>query len=221
MIIAADGTNSIVRKQLAPKLDTSPKLVGIRQYYRGVNLSQNHNHVYFRNGTNGYFWAFPLKDDLWNIGYGTPEHKPKENGNVKDEYQFFINHFPELKKAMANAVPQEKIVGHKLASFSKKAKISGDGFMLAGDAGFLIDPAWGHGIDKAMISGRYAAETAIEAIKSNDFSSSTLRKYDQKVHQRFGSEMRKQYLMVKYFGKYNALLKFIAPFLKMIDKRIS
>jgi flavin-dependent dehydrogenase len=108
-----------------------------------------------------------------------------------------------------------------LAYYSRKTPLSGDGFILAGDAAHLIDPAWGHGIDKAMISGRYAAETAINAIQSNNFDVESLKIYDRIIYRRLGKMLQFQYLMVKLFGKHSWLLRLIAPVLKVLDKRIS
>lgn len=221
LIIGADGTNSVVRKFLSPELNQLQKTVGLRQYYEGVELSKDHNHVYFRKGFVGYFWAFPLGNDQWNIGYGVPDNKKFQKVGLKEDFHYFIEEFPELTAAFKNAKASEKIKGYKLACFSKRAQISGDGFMLCGDAAYLIDPAWGHGIDKAMISGRIAAEESARAFENNDLSSKRLSTYDKRIYKQFGKELTQQFLLVKYFAKYNGLLKYISPFLKLIDKRIS
>jgi flavin-dependent dehydrogenase len=49
------------------------------------------------------------------------------------------------------------IQGLGLPLGSKKRKISGDGFLLVGDAAALIDPFTGEGIGNAMCSGMLAA----------------------------------------------------------------
>ena len=64
---------------------------------------------------------------------------------------------------------------------SRFAKLSGSRFMLVGDAGSLIDPLQGHGIDKAMISGKLAAIQAIQCFEKDDFNADFLKNYKQQI----------------------------------------
>lgn len=50
-----------------------------------------------------------------------------------------------------------------------------DGMMIAGDAGGLVNGT--HGLNLAMYSGKYAADTAAEALEKGDVSSKALKKY--------------------------------------------
>jgi electron transfer flavoprotein-quinone oxidoreductase len=52
----------------------------------------------------------------------------------------------------------------------------GDGVLLCGEAGKIID-MWGTGVPPAILSGMMAAQTVELAIKKNDYSAKTLRKY--------------------------------------------
>jgi flavin-dependent dehydrogenase len=67
--------------------------------------------------------------------------------------------------------------------------LSGEGYLLVGDAGHLIDPFTGEGISHAMISGVYAADVAHEAIAEKDLGASRLRAYDARVWRRLGKEL--------------------------------
>ena len=72
---------------------------------------------------------------------------------------------------------------------SKQRPLSGDGFLLVGDAGHLIDPFTGEGISHAMISGAHAADIAREALALHDLSAARLRAYDERVWKRLGKEL--------------------------------
>ncbi len=84
----------------------------------------------------------------------------------------------------------EPIQGWSLPMGSRRWKLSQDHLMLVGDAGALIDPFTGEGIGNAMLSGKIAAEIAVEAIKEQDFSANRLREYDEKVYQKIGQELQ-------------------------------
>ena len=60
-------------------------------------------------------------------------------------------------------------------------KLHGDGILIAGDAaGFINVPAL-KGAHYAMQSGVFAADTILEACKNKDFSSETLKTYDDRI----------------------------------------
>ena len=49
--------------------------------------------------------------------------------------------------------------------------------MLIGDTGGFVSPISGEGIQTAVVSGKVAAETAIEALQEEDYSKTMLKKY--------------------------------------------
>ena len=72
----------------------------------------------------------------------------------------------------------------------QKRKISGDRFLLLGDAASLIDPFTGEGIGNAIRSGRVAAEHIVNAFKANDFSPSSNQAYDNEIYRRMWPELK-------------------------------
>jgi electron transfer flavoprotein-quinone oxidoreductase len=57
--------------------------------------------------------------------------------------------------------------------------------MIIGDAGMLVNNLHWEGTNLAMISGKYAAETAIKALNTKDFSKKTLSQYERKLNKSF------------------------------------
>ena len=72
---------------------------------------------------------------------------------------------------------------------SRRCKLSGNGYLLVGDAAHLIDPFTGEGISHAMISGVHAADVAHEMIVTKDVSANAAKQYDQRVWKRLGKEL--------------------------------
>ena len=60
------------------------------------------------------------------------------------------------------------------------------GFIAAGDSAGHVNPTTGGGIGAAATSGHFAAQTAINAIESDDVSESSLWDYNVKVMESFG-----------------------------------
>src|SRR5690606_20720540 len=81
------------------------------------------------------------------------------------------------------------IQGMGLPLASKRRKLSGDNYMLIGDAGHLLDPFTGEGISHAMISGVHAADVATGSPTAQDLSAKRLKDYDRRVWKRLGQEL--------------------------------
>ena len=75
----------------------------------------------------------------------------------------------------------------------------GPGTMVLGDAAGFTKPTTGGGIYYGMMSGRIAAETALEALDSGDLSDRTLQRYEQRWKREFGREMDVGYYARKLF----------------------
>jgi acetyl-CoA carboxylase beta subunit len=108
-----------------------------------------------------------------------------------------------------------------------------DGALLAGDAAMLVNNVHWEGTNLAMMSGKYAAETAIDALEKGDFSANTLSLYQKKLENSFILKDLKSYkdvmgfaeknsdaLMGYYPQKVNEFFKqFIAPHDRAGDRR--
>ena len=139
----------------------------------------------------GYFWVFPLPDNEANIGLGMlSSYISKRKINLKEQMLNVIANEPALKERFANAEIIEDIQGFGLPLGSQKRVLSGDRFMLIGDAASLIDPITGEGIGNAIRSGRYAADQIISCFKQQDFGSAFIKSYDEYLYSKIWGEMR-------------------------------
>lgn len=195
LIIAGDGERSIIAKKLGGHQKALQHFsAGIRVYYEGVTQMHPKNYIelhFIKEFLPGYVWVFPLPNGRANVGAGILSSHISKNGlNLREMLQKTIREHPSLKERFSNAKPLEKVKGWGLPLGSRRPSISGDNFLLTGDAASLIDPFTGEGISNAMLSGMYAAEIASKAIVSNDYSKKNLMQYDQRVYQRLGGELK-------------------------------
>jgi len=195
IVIGADGERSVVNKQVA-KYRNSDKhfAAAVRAYYTNVagmkegNLIELH---YIKEAVPGYLWVFPLPNGGCNVGMGILSSAAKKGKrNLRKELTEILKTHPRFKDRFANAQLEGKILGWGLPLGSKKRKMSGDNYILTGDAASLIDPLTGEGIGNAVISGKYAAVYAMEALEANDFSAEFFQRYDQMIHKKLRNELR-------------------------------
>jgi flavin-dependent dehydrogenase len=121
--------------------------------------------------------------------------------NLKATLNKALEEDPYFRERFKNANLEGKIQGWGLPLGSKKRNISGDGFMLVGDAASLIDPFTGEGIGNAMLSAKIAVDTAERAMKADDFSASTLNQYDKAVYKKLWKELQLSHQLQKLSTK--------------------
>lgn len=214
LIIGADGAQSIVTKTLGNiPVEKKHYSAGIRSYYRGVTgfHPENFIELHFINDLlPGYFWIFPLPDGQANVGLGMLSSDVKKyRVNLKEKLHHLITQHPIISQRFAHAVPVGEVKGFGLPLGSKKRRISGEGFMLTGDAASLIDPFSGEGIGNAMLSGKIAASHAIQCFEAGDFSAQFMEAYDAAVYAKIWSELKLSHNMQKLVN-FPWLFNFIA-----------
>ncbi|MBN2426377.1 MAG: geranylgeranyl reductase family protein [Calditrichaceae bacterium] len=195
MIIDAGGDHSLMARYNG-NVNRKPSDIyaGLRQYYRNVNGTHSANLIemhFLKETSPGYFWIFPLPDHTANVGIGMLSSDIKKNKvNLRKVFLDAIHKNPDLKIRFKDASPIDDVRGWRLPLGTAAKKLSGGRFLLAGDAGSLVDPFTGEGIGNAMLSGSIAAEIAAKAIEAFNFSAEFLYQYDQRIEDRLGSEFK-------------------------------
>lgn len=175
MIIAADGTNSIVRRKLGfPSSQSTARLLRVL-----VPVDPETNPVWqakksifdfscIQRGVRGYMWEFPcVVDGVPHCNYGIYDSnigvRPRQpHGNFK---QTFADWLAERGVSMDSV----ELKGHPVRWFSRKAEFSKPRVLLTGDAAG-VDPLFAEGISYAMEYGTIVADTICHAIEHGDYS---------------------------------------------------
>jgi len=213
LILGCDGANSIVRKKLSNlKIDKNNHATAVRAFYKNVKGMESDTFElhFLKEIRPAYLWVFPMKDSLANVGIGLPTHKVIKNKvNLKKLLNNTIESNNYLKARFSDAELIGNIEGAPLPLCSKKLKISGEMYMLCGDAASIIDPLSGEGIGQAMISGRYAAWHAIKCFKNNKFDDKFMSEYDSILYQKIWKLSRNRNFIKKLITYFPALIKLI------------
>lgn len=200
LIIAADGPLSPIARHWGELVtEASHNCFGIRAYYEGVSDMDTEQFIelhFLPEILPGYFWIFPLPDGRANVGIGMRADKMQSKKiNLKKSLEEIIQRHPRIASRFSSAKVIDGIKQWSLPLGSKRRKISGAGYLLTGDAAQLIDPFTGEGIGNALMSGMFAAETALAAIQQNRLDEAFLSSYDATVYGRLGSELSLSYRM--------------------------
>lgn len=236
IVILADGVNSLLAKQIGLRKEIKPHDValGIKEVIKldkdkieaRFNLNDGEGAIYelFGGpmlGMLGLGYLYTNKETVSiGVGVGLDELadrklKPYE---ILDELKAHPSIKPLLKDGelieySAHLIPE--------GGYKKIPKLYTHGAMVVGDSAMLVNNLHWEGTNLAMISGKYAGETAIAALEKSDFSENTLALYQKKLENSFIIKDLKSYkdLMDIAHGRANSYLgyypKKISEFFKM------
>lgn len=214
VIIGADGDKSIIRRQFMGG-EASPKAyaVGLRGYYEGVTGMHSDNFIelhFLPEVLPGYLWIFPLPNGRANVGVGLLSEIVREKKiNLREQMLYAIKNNPNIAPRFANATLIDKIQGWGLPLAMERQALSGDRFILCGDAASLVDPFSGEGIGNALYSGMLAAMALKELLPTGDLSAGRLKTaYDDVVYKRLGDEFKISATLQR-LSKYPWLFNFV------------
>jgi len=205
LVVGADGAHSILAKLTGGELDKKHYSGGLRQYWENVTGFDEGNPIelhFYKNTLPGYFWIFPMSNNKANVGIGIKSDViSKKRINIKEIMDALIKNHPSVAPRFKNAKPLEEPKGFGLPLGSKRISISGNRFILLGDAASLIDPFTGEGIGNAMVSGRIAAEHIEKCLHENNFGYVFNKQYDNAVYKKLGGELQTSYRLQKMLNK--------------------
>ncbi|MTB52252.1 NAD(P)/FAD-dependent oxidoreductase [Lewinella sp. W8] len=194
-----DGTGAqskFSRHEARQEVDHDHYAAAVRAYYRGVTGFHPDNFIelhFLKEYNPGYFWIFPLPNGEANVGLGMRSDIVKRRKvNLRKELDKIVAS-PAFRERFAGAEQIDPTVGYGLPLGSKERILSGDNYLLIGDAGHLIDPLTGEGIGNGVYSGFIAAELAEKCLAENRFDAAYLRAYDVRIERVLRTELRLSY----------------------------
>lgn len=193
LVAGADGIRSLIRKSLSQrKLDKSYYCLAVRAYYEGVTGFHHEGFIdlyYLKDLLPAYLWIFPEVGGLANVGLGLPYPLViRERLSLKRVLENLIAHDPVISKRFTQARQATPVQARGLAVHRNLRNLSGDRYLLLGDAALGVDPFSGEGIGFAMASAESAAAVIVECMKRDDYSAGMLADYDVRIARRTKTE---------------------------------
>lgn len=200
LLILATGSNqSLVHLLTRTRTPKKNMAAGVRAYFSGIRHVDPPGYLelhFLKELAPGYLWIFPLPDNEFNVGIGMrSDIISRKRLDLKDMFYDCIRNHDYLSTRFKDAEQISDLKGFPLALGGSRKRISGESYLLAGDAANLIEPLFGEGIGHAMYSGKFAAEHAMQCLRNDTFTSTFNKKYDQAVYKKLGSTLRFSKLM--------------------------
>jgi geranylgeranyl reductase family protein len=202
-LVGADGSSStIVRTLRGHGSERADRILAVRAYYDGVDGPADRSDLYFTGDSfPGYCWLFPTGPTTANVGVGMLlETLPPTSEHIRDLLMRLVANDRALHARLRHATLVGKVVGWPLVTFNPRATLVGERVLLVGDAAGLINPLNGEGIQYALASGRWAAETLREALAANDLSRAALEPYGRRVRDELRYDMALARLIIQFIS---------------------
>ena len=172
----------------------------------------------------GYFWLFPVKEGVVNVGIGMViSEQRKQTGmkkSLKKMQKWVIKEHPRFKERFANSslVPGSQ-KGWQLPFGSPRKespsyqprRAATAGAMCVGDAASLVDPFTGEGIGNGLVSAKLASKHFDKDAHSGGFPEEVAVAYMEELWGTLGKELsnsyrlqrlaKRKWLMNWFFGK--------------------
>lgn len=209
-IVGADGAHSAVARQLGRIPMSRKHYVGsVRAYYSGIaDTEATKTELFFHKGfLPSYLWVFPLPNNMANVGFGMLSSEiVKRKVDLKKAFYEFIEQTPRLHERMKDAKQESPLEGFGLPLGARRLPISGNRFLLTGDAASLIDPISGDGIGNAMMSGEMAAQQLLNCFEKGDFGAAFTKQYDDRLYKAIGGELKMRFRVQQIVAKMPFLI---------------
>ena len=198
---------AVVKESFSEEMvDNTHYCGGYREYWRnveGCSGGVGDIEIHFVDSIiPGYFWIFPVSEDVVNVGVGMVINLlKKEKKKLKALQKDVIENHPLFKQRFANS---EMIEGSgkgwqlPFGSPRKKEKnqprrASMNGIRLVGDSASLVDPFSGEGVGNALVTGELAANHILEG--------KSPKQYQEEMWAMLGPELTNSYRMQKLSRK--------------------
>lgn len=127
----------------------------------------------------GWWWYIPQHDGTVSIGVVAPfDYLFKGRGNHEQTFNEEMAQCPEVRKRLAIGERATGYYATKDYSY-RSSRVSGNGWVLIGDAFGFLDPLYSSGVLLALKSGELAADAIADGLKKNDVSAEQLGRWGE------------------------------------------
>ncbi len=167
---------------------------------RGTGRDEGATTILQTETRDGWFWYIPLHDDRVSVGIVGPFEKLfKSGGTHEEKFQEQLGLCPMLQKRLEGG---KRITGYfATRDYSYRSdRVSGDGWVIIGDAFGFLDPLYSSGVLLALKSGEMAADAIAEGLQKQDLSGAQLGKWGPGLNKGI-DRMRR--LVCEYYEGFN------------------
>jgi flavin-dependent dehydrogenase len=182
VVVDASGQNGLISNRLRlrvwdPILNKGAIWTYWEGAYRDTGKDEGATMVLQTPDKKGWFWYIPQHDNIVSVGVVAPfDYLFKNRQGFEQTYCEEVERCPAVKKRIASARRATGYFATKDYSY-RATRVSGDGWVLVGDAWGFLDPLYSSGVLLALRSGEMAADAIVEGLKRGDTGAAQLGKW--------------------------------------------
>lgn len=209
LVAGADGRHSIVARSLGTmRAMRWPRKTGLSMHYRGVKALDRFGEMHIAPDV--YAGLAILEDGLTNVTIvARVSDIESRAGSIEDFLAASIQQMPGIAMKLEGAERVDGIRG--VGSMGCQSRpVSGDGYLLIGDAASFLDPFAGEGIHEALRGALLAAPVASAALRAGDTSGRALAPYRGARRRTFTAKRAVSWI-VQGFVNTPAMMNYVTP----------
>ena len=182
VVVDASGQNGLISNRLRLRVwDPILNKGAIWTYWEGACRDSGRDEgatmVLQTPDKQGWFWYIPQHDNIVSVGVVGPfDYLFKNRESFEKTYEEEVERCAAVKERIKDATRATGYFATKDYSY-RATRVSGDGWVLVGDAWGFLDPLYSSGVLLALKSGELAAEAIVEGLKNGDTSGTQLGKW--------------------------------------------
>ena len=180
LIVDASGRATVLGRQLGLRVrDPVFDQLAVHTWFEGFDRGsdrEDHIWIHFLPEPNAWVWQIPISDTITSFGVVTQRRNLTESGDAERLFWSRVARCPDLHRALSAAHPVRPLRLEADYSYAMK-RITGDRFLLVGDAARFVDPIFSSGVSVALNSARFAAPAILAALEKPRFSADDFAEY--------------------------------------------
>ena len=182
VVVDASGQNGLLQNRLRlrvwdPVLNKGAIWTYWEGAFRDTGRDEGATMVLQTANKNGWFWYIPLHNNIVSVGVVAPfDYLFKGRVNYAQTYEEEVERCQVVKERVSTGT---RVTGYfATKDYSYRAKqVSGEGWVLVGDAFGFLDPLYSSGVLLALRSGEMAADAICDGFEMGDTSAGQLGRW--------------------------------------------
>jgi flavin-dependent dehydrogenase len=182
--VDCSGQRALISNELGLRTPNILRRMAVHGHYETELLDPDVENGWFSGQLidDGWVWLIPLEKNKLSIGAVVDPTRFSKSGLPPQE---FLEQLMASTPYLRDVIPKNrKLIGevHTTGTMGFTSRsLAGDGWILAGDAAFFIDPCYSSGVYLAMRSGEMAADSVCRALSNGGPHASAFTEYQHSL----------------------------------------
>lgn len=190
MVVDASGQGALIGRRLGlRRWDSFFQNLAVYGYFAGARRlpAPDETNIFIESYAGGWLWNIPLHSGLMSVGAVVDRHAGQAGIRREGALAFLRAQIAAAPHSAASLAGGELVEGPVVAkdwSYVSDA-VTGDGYVLAGDAACFVDPLFSSGVHLALTAGVLAAAWATTALKRPEMAAEAGRVYQALYYRQY------------------------------------